>query len=243
LSAAMQGPKDRFAILYDSAKARDDKAEAERLDLFRKDAGTFVRLYDFMSQVVDYENTNLEKLSVFLRQFVRVIQTDRLTSVVDLSDVALKRIKQIDHGGADLSLGEERTLKPVSAAGSRMANRDPKMVALADVITRINSLFAGEFEAGSIEGFVKSAASTIISDPEVAEEIDANEIDQFRKSPTLPTKVIDAVLDIPGVMEKMASRVVGDADLVDLIAQASYLLRKIEQDDRQIAGDHASDVQ
>ena len=31
LSAAMQGPTDRFATLYDSAKARDDKSETERL--------------------------------------------------------------------------------------------------------------------------------------------------------------------------------------------------------------------
>jgi type I restriction enzyme R subunit len=89
---------------------------------------------------------------------------------------------------------------------------------------------------------VKSAASEIISDPEVAEEIDANEIDQFRKSPTLPTKVVDAVLDIPGVMGKMATRVVGDADLIDLIAQASYLLRKIDQDQEQAAKDEESHI-
>lgn len=38
-------------------------------------------------------------------------------------------------------------------------------------------------------------------------------------------------------MEKMANRVVGDSDLVDLIAQASYLLRKIEQDREATAGD------
>ncbi|MCG3040985.1 DEAD/DEAH box helicase family protein [Streptomyces sp. S1A] len=242
LSATIQGPKDRFAALYKSAKKRDDKAEILRLELFRKDVGTFVRLYDFMSQIVDYENTALEKLSVFLRQFARVIMTDRLTSVVDLSDVTLKRIKHIDRGKSDLSLGAERTLKPASEAGSGSASRDPKLVALAEVVSRINSLFAGEFEAGSVEGFVKSAASEVISDPEVAEEIDANELDQFRKSPTLPTKVIDAVLDVPGVMEKMAGRVVGDADLVDLIAQAAYLLHKIGQDQRQSDGGEESDA-
>ena len=233
LSAAIQSPKDRFATLYQSAKDRDDRAETGRLELFRKDTGTFVRLYDFMSQVIDYENTALEKLSVFLRQFARVIETDRLTLIVDLSDVTLKRVRQIDRGKVDLSLSGDQALKPISAAGSRIANRDPKLVALADVISRINSLFAGDFEAGSIEGFVRSASAEIISDPEVAAEIDANEIDQFRMSPTLPTKVIDAVLDIPGVMEQMASRVIGDADLIDLIAQASYLSRKIGQDQEQ----------
>lgn len=55
------------------------------------------------------------------------------------------------------------------------------MVALTQIVARINFLFAGEFEAGSVEGFVKTAASEIISDPKMGEEIDANEIDQFRK--------------------------------------------------------------
>ncbi|MFI2352006.1 hypothetical protein ACH492_34400 [Streptomyces sp. NPDC019443] len=34
-------------------------------------------------------------------------------------------------------------------------------------------------------------------------------------------------------MEKMANRVVGDTDLVDLLAQAAYLPRKIDQDQDQ----------
>jgi type I restriction enzyme R subunit len=234
LAAVIQGPKDRFAALYESAEVRDDKAEIERLELFRTDTGAFVRLYDFMSQVIDYENTALEKLSVFLRQFSRVIETDRLTSAIDLSGVTLKRIKHIDRGAADISLGKDsRMLKPVSGAGSGAAGKDPRMVALSQVVARINSLFAGEFEAGSVEGFVKTAASEIISDPEIGEEIDANEIDQFRKSPRLSAKVIDAMLDIPGVMEKMASRAIGDADVIDLIAQAAYLMHKIGRDSAQ----------
>jgi type I restriction enzyme R subunit len=237
LSAAVQGPKERFTSLYQSAVTRQDRAETERLELFRKDTGTYVRLYDFMSQVIDYENTGLEKLCVFLRQFSRVIETDRLDSAIDLSDVTLKRVKQIDHGTTDISLTGDQSLKAITGAGSRSANRDPKMVALNEVISRINSLFAGEFEPGTIEGFVRSAASQVIADEDVAGEIDANEIDQFRKSPTLPVKIVDAVLDVPGVMGKMADRVAEDPRLVDLIAQAAYLLRKIEQDEAQAQED------
>jgi type I restriction enzyme, R subunit len=165
-----------------------------------------------------------------------------LTSAVDLSGITLKRIKHINRGAADISLGKDsRTLKPVTAVGSGTARRDPRMVALSEVVARINSVFAGEFEAGSVEGFVKTAASEIISDPEIGEEIDANEIGQFRKSPTLPAKVIDAVLDIPGVMEKMAGRVIGDADVIDLIAQAAYLMYKIGQEPVQVKADRNED--
>jgi len=53
-------------------------------------------MYDFMSQVIDYGDTDLEKLCVYLRQLVRVIDVERAGTEVDLSDLVLKRVKQID---------------------------------------------------------------------------------------------------------------------------------------------------
>lgn len=229
LAAAIKGPKDTFATLYASARTRHDTAEVERLELFRKDAGTYVRLYDFMSQVVDYGSTSLEKLAVFLRQLVRVIAVDRLSAEVDLSDVVLARVKQVDRGARDLSLAGEAALSPATGAGSGSTSRDPKLVALNEIIARINTLFAGDFEPGTVEGFVRSAASEVSKDPEVAAEIEANEIDQFRKSPTVPHKVIDAVLDVPGLMEKMTGEAIGNPAIIAAIAEAAYLLHKIEQ--------------
>ncbi len=229
LAAAIKGPKDTFATLYASARTRHDTAEVERLELFRKDAGTYVRLYDFMSQVVDYGSTSLEKLAVFLRQLVRVIAVDGLTAEVDLSDVVLARVKQIDRGATDLSLAGEATLSPATGAGSGSTSRDPKLIALNEIIARINTLFAGDFEPGTVEGFVRSAASEVSKDPEVAAEIEANEIDQFRKSPTVPHKVIDAVLDVPGLMSKMTGEAIGNPAIIAAIAEAAYLLHKLEQ--------------
>ncbi|ACQ79753.1 protein of unknown function DUF450 [Beutenbergia cavernae DSM 12333] len=229
LSAAIKGPKDTFATLYASAKTRQDTAELERLELFRKDAGTFVRLYDFMSQVIDYGSTELEKLSVFLRHLVRVIAVDRLSSDVDLSDVVLKRVKQIDRGRLDLGLTGDAVLSPATGAGSGAASRDPKLIALNEIIQRINTLFAGEFEPGTVEGFVRSAATEVSKDPQVVAEIEANEIDQFRKSPTVPHKVIDAVLDVPGLMEKMTGEAIGNPAIIAAIAEAAYLLHQIQR--------------
>ena len=35
------------------------KKEKDALDNFKKDLGTFVRFYEFMSQIVDYDNKDL----------------------------------------------------------------------------------------------------------------------------------------------------------------------------------------
>lgn len=48
----------------DLKRAGEDK---DALDLFKKNLGTFVRFYEFMSQIVDYDDKDLEKLSVYAR--------------------------------------------------------------------------------------------------------------------------------------------------------------------------------
>jgi hypothetical protein len=57
-----------FARRYAAALESDDKVTLNTLDLFRKDVSTYVRLYDFMSQIVDYGDPYMEMLSIFLGQ-------------------------------------------------------------------------------------------------------------------------------------------------------------------------------
>jgi hypothetical protein len=38
--------------------------------VFRRDVGGFVRAYDFLSQIVDYRDTNLEKRSLYLESAI-----------------------------------------------------------------------------------------------------------------------------------------------------------------------------
>lgn len=49
MSAPLKAAADRFNSRYASAIADADKSTLEELDLFRKDVGSFVRLYDFLS--------------------------------------------------------------------------------------------------------------------------------------------------------------------------------------------------
>jgi len=57
------------------------------LQMFRKDVGTFVRLYDFLSQIVNYEDPSIEKLSIYLRHLAPVISSEQLHHEIDLSTV------------------------------------------------------------------------------------------------------------------------------------------------------------
>lgn len=61
LEGLFSASRSRFTDQYDHAVLIDDTATIEALEMFRKDIDTYVRLYDFLSQIIDYGNTDLER--------------------------------------------------------------------------------------------------------------------------------------------------------------------------------------
>ena len=161
--------------------------------MFRKDVGTFVRLYDFMSQIIDYGDPDLEKQSIFLRLLERLIRPDSYSAEIDLSDVELRNIKQIDRGTADIGLSGGEGLTGVTEAGSA-ASKDPKMVAFQEIVDRLNELFGDEdFTTEQKESFLEGLLRTLLADPTLVTQAKANTESQFLESPDLADAIIDAV--------------------------------------------------
>jgi type I restriction enzyme R subunit len=193
LAAAIDPPKKRFRDRYNAAIEAEDKAELDLLEMFRKDVGTFVRLYEFMSQIIDYGDTDLEKKSIFLRLLERQIRPDSYSAEVDLSDVELRNIKQIDRGRAEIELSGGEGLSGVTEAGSS-TRKDPKMVAFQEIVDRLNELFGDEdFTKEQKESFLEGLLSTLLSDPTLVTQAKANKESQFLESPDLADAIIDAV--------------------------------------------------
>lgn len=225
LAAALAPGKQRFRDRYLAATAAGDKAAVDGLDTFRKDVGTYVRLYDFMSQVVDYGDPALEKLAIYLRLLERLIRPDTFTAPIDLSDVALVRIKQSDKGAADIGLTAGTGLKGITGAGSG-ARRDPRMVAFQQVIDRLNDLFGDEnFSTGQKESFVEALLRTLLEDRTLVVQARANTARQFLESPDLHDAIIAAVAGNQGSHNTMARYFAGEgADVDDLIARIGELV-------------------
>lgn len=53
----------RFRDPERTALRTDDKVALDEMEMFRKDVGTFLRQYDFLSQIVNYEDISREKRS------------------------------------------------------------------------------------------------------------------------------------------------------------------------------------
>ena len=214
-TAPLKAAADRFNGRFADAVAHDNRADLEELELFRKDVGTFVRLYDFMSQIVNYHDTSLEKRSLYLRLLQPRLTGKRDDEPIDFSTVELTHIKQARAAELDLDLasGTATPLTPVSAAGSGVS-RDPRMVRLAEVLARINELFADEdFTPAEQQSWVEGLVTVLSADPVIRTQAAANTRAQFMASPDLGTAVSEAVLTNTANHGRMADLYFERADL------------------------------
>ncbi len=216
LSAGLAPARRRFAERYQAAIADEDRAARDALDMFRKDVGSFVRVYDFLSQIVDYGDGKLAERAIFLRLLERLIRDSNYTAPIDLSGLVLTSVKAIDKGRTDLSLGKDRVgLKGITAAGSGTA-KDPKLVAMQAVIDRLNNLFGDEELSDSNNtSFVEALLRTLLADEALRRQARANTAKQFADSPDLRDSVLGAVADNQGAHNKRADYFFGDSVEVD----------------------------
>ncbi|WP_370186589.1 type I restriction endonuclease subunit R [Aeromicrobium sp.] len=204
LSAAISPAQHDFARRYARALEEDDKVTLNALDLFRKDVSTYVRLYDFMSQIVDYGDPYLEMLSIFLRLLERVIGETSWAAEVDLSDVVLVGVKHTKSAQVDIALSGEEQLKGISAAGTG-TKKEPKYVALQVVIDRMNDLFGAEsFTESQVREFVQGLVQRLLAYPDLVKQTQVNSKKQFLESQDLQAAVTEAVIDNQGAHNTMA---------------------------------------
>jgi type I restriction enzyme, R subunit len=220
LSAAISPAQHGFRRRYTRAIEEDDKVVLNTLDLFRKDVSTYVRLYDFMSQIVDYGDPYMEMLSIFLRLLEKVIAESAWTADVDLSDVVLVGVKHNKAAAVDIALVGDGQLKGISAAGTGM-KKDPKYVALQVVIDKMNDLFGAEsFTESQVREFVQGLVQRLLADPNLIQQTKVNSRKQFLESQDFQAAVTEAVADNQEAHNTMADYFFTDGPAINSIILA-----------------------
>ncbi|WP_244295914.1 type I restriction endonuclease subunit R [Micromonospora orduensis] len=220
LSAAMSPAKNDFARRYAAAIEADDKVTLNTLDLFRKDVSTYVRLYDFMSQIVNYGDPYMESLSIFLRLLEKVIADASWAAEVDLSDVVLVGVKHTKATAVDISLTGEGQLKGIGAAGTG-TRKEPKYVALQVVIDKMNDLFGAEsFSASQVREFVQGLVQRLLAYPDLVNQAKVNSKKQFMESQDFQAAVSEAVVDNQEAHNTMADYFFSDGPGINAVIMA-----------------------
>jgi len=138
--------KTEDAVLIANAETsfKECKQEKDRLEIFKKDLGSFTRFYEFMSQLVEYDDKELEKLSLFARHLRPLLREKVVTEdELDLDNVVMShyRLSKIRQQDIQLKEGEpDYKLEPSNDVGSAKA-KDKKEAFLSQIIDKLNEVF------------------------------------------------------------------------------------------------------
>jgi type I restriction enzyme R subunit len=219
--------KHRFAGQFNDALAAGDAPRVEQLVLFRKDVNSFIRAYDFLSQIINYHDTGLEKRSIFYRLLAPLITTAEKDRPIDLTEVKLSHYSLKAEDVEDLQYDDEDLLlKPFDAAGSGSAN-DPEFVRLKELIDTMNTLFEGDGLTDSdMVGFTGYVGGKFDENERLRDQAKANSLEQFMGSPDLGSAFQDAVIDSDANFRSMSEQVLGSKSIqkaiLDLLAREFY---------------------
>lgn len=155
-----------------------DSPEDERED-FRGKMTAFRSLYAFLSQIIPYQDSELEKFYTFVRNLLLKLPPPDTGEPFSLDDeVALKyyRIQQRSDGSIDLTDGEAEPLKGPTDVGTGMVREDP--VPLSTLVQRLNERFGTDFtEADQL--FFDQIRLTAEKDEKIVEAAKANNLSDF----------------------------------------------------------------
>ncbi|MFC7411795.1 type I restriction endonuclease subunit R [Hydrogenophaga atypica] len=182
----------------DGPESQAAKDEIDALLLFKRDLGTFVRVYAFLSQLFDYGNTAIEKRSIFFKHLLPLLEFGREREGVDLSKVVLTHHKLKDQGKRTLVLGEDDTdykLSPLTEPGGGQV-QDKQKALLSEIVQKVNDLFEGELTDDDKLVYVNNVLlGKLLESDQLVQQAMNNSKGQFANSPDLDTELLNAIMD------------------------------------------------
>lgn len=219
LSAAVAEPVDKFLRKLEDARTRQDSAELDRLYDFRKTVDGFVKTYGFLSQIYNYEDTDVEKHYLFYQFLSRQIRDGERQTRIDLSEVklvayAIRRDKELNAG-----LDEGSPLTPLTSVGGGVP-QDPELAALAEAVSRLNALFdLDDVTVADQRAMVVWVADKAMENATVITQAKKNSKDQFLESTHLKNTVLESLVETRQNADRLSATLLSDEQKIALFTE------------------------
>ena len=180
------------------------KADQDALEIFKKDLGTFTRQYEFMSQIVDYDDKELEKLSLYARNLQPLLResVDNEDNV-DLSNIVMSHYRVSKLYQQDLKLQEGSGELEAGGGAGTATPKDIKEAFLSQIIERLNEVFAGEdFTENDMVNFQNTIWDKVTENEIVVKQFSNNSTDQIMLG-GYPDAAMDALFESQEAYEGM----------------------------------------
>ena len=181
----------RMSHIIDLAVERYQALEEEAKDELKGLFVNFRNMYSFLSQVMPYQDTDLEKLYTYLRHLVLKLPRDASGPGYKVEgdvELAFYRLQKISEGSIDLGSGEANELKGPSDVGTGGAKDDE--VPLSELIKVLNERLGTDFTEGD-RLFLEQLKESASENRDLKEAAMANVYGDFRP---IVAKLYDEIL-------------------------------------------------
>ncbi len=172
------GDHKTMNVILDRAVERFTASEEVDQEEFKSNLVNFRNLYSFLSQIIPYQDSDLEKLYTYLR-FLHTKLPKRVTGKFELEDeVILKyyRLQKISEGSINLEAEEGEPLYGPTEVGTGSAKDE--QVQLSTIVDKLNQRFGTEFNLAD-QLFFDQIVETAVGDEKIREAANANTYDNF----------------------------------------------------------------
>lgn len=169
----------RMNACIDPAVGRYNDLDEDVREEFRKTLVAYRNLYSFMSQVIPFQDTDLEKLYSYIRFLLtKLPRGDRGTVYNFNDDVALKyyRLQKIGEGSIVMEAGARYEVSGPTSVGTGVARGDE--IELSKLIDILNERFGTDFRPGD-QLFFESIREDAVSDSNLRQAALANTMGNF----------------------------------------------------------------
>lgn len=219
-----QPAQSRFEDAWRDAEAGNDTDEKNRLKTFKKDMGSFIRAYEFLSQIVNYEDRDLEIRLAFYQLLMPLLRFEQEPEYIDTDQVYLSHYRLFNKGNMSLLLTGDGELDPGGEMGSG-GSIEPKRSYLDEILEQLNDLFGSELTDADLVNAMERHTEAILSNEQVVQEALANPLNSFMLG-SFRDVALEAILASDEAQMVIRDRLLGSKELMDrylkIMGQAVY---------------------
>ena len=230
MNAALDPAVSRFTV-----RQNDNEAEAEN---WRGKVQAFLNLYGFLSQVIPYQDSDLERLYVFLRHLAAKLPRRKSGPAYQFDDeVRLEyyRLQKISEGSISLQEGEARRLDGPTEVGSGLVRSQP--VPLSQLIDIVNERFGTDFNQAD-QLFFDQIVAAAMADEGLRQAAAVNPDDKFEL--VFKSLLENLFVERMDQNEEIFVRFMNDTPFQKLVTawMASEAYRRLRSDDTHGGEEH-----
>ena len=201
---------DRAVEKYKAIHLDDPIHQQEQQKLFKSQLQSYLNLYLFVSQIMDFTDSEHEKRYAYLKVLLQKLPKGTKEIEIDLSKIVVLqfyRLQKLSEQGIDLGNGEANALKGSTDVGTGRADSTEN---LSHLVSELNEAFGTDFTVAD-QLFFDQIEEAALSDESIKEAVKANSLESFTEF--LSTKLLDLFLERLSGNEEVCNKVMSNLEL------------------------------